>query len=322
MCILCHTKYIYNEKSLVIKDCVDVVELLEIKNKIYIIYRGGIKKKINFTNKILSLHAENCVNLLHINLPSLIYLSMTNCIIREIKNLPNLKDFYCNNCPIINLCNLKNIKLISLSYCNELISLDIKKCGDCCKIDLWKCARLENIKNINADYITDTNYINILKIHACKQLRHIEPMENLRELYIFHCPAIYNLNGFKQLKFCIVLNNLSNLMSITDCNMQNIVHPSIINCGMLIMGATRNVDYVGCKWIYNTDDINCIKNAEYNLRLKSVIKCQKIIRNKLIKIGWKKYLKSKQFIEWIYNPNNIGGFYEKKKFTKFANELQ
>jgi len=66
----------------------------------------------------------------------------------------------------------------------------------------------------------------------------------------------------------------------------------------------ENIHYSKCNWIS--------LNEDFSNNLQNLIKIQKWYR-KLLLI---KYLKSQEFIEWIYSPDNIGGRLYKKWLLK------
>jgi len=106
--------------------------------------------------------------------------------------------------------------------------------------------------------------------------------------------------------------NLSQSSSLKSINLTGIVGFSYItflhcdNCRLLTSLLMNDeyyqyINYSKCPWI--------TQNKDFSSNLQNLVKLQRWYR-KLVII---KYMKSQEFIEWIYSPNNIGGKCCKKK---------
>jgi len=144
---------------------------------------------------------------------------------------------------------------------------------------------------------------------------------NLTELYCYDCPSLTSLDLWSSSKGvtsfgCVNLTTLLcyNCTSLTSLDLRNInlLRLNCPSCTSLTSLNLRSnfkseydyINYSKCPWI--------TQNKEFLNNLQRLIKLQKWYR----RIVLIKYMKSKQFIEWIYSPNNIGGKCHKLKLLK------
>jgi len=214
------------------------------------------------------------------------------CIIctREIEdeNLYTLTDLNVANC--LNLTSEKLQEI--LSQCKNLKELKCSNCRYLTSLDLRKNINLEN-----------------LHCYCCKSLVSIKIPTSLRFILFFNT-LVENVNFSK----CIYLESFVSNELMKSIDLSSCVNLELINtigCRMLTnisLYKTPSIFLSGdCPWITQN------KNFTYNLR--NLIIIQRWYR-RLVLI---KYMKSQEFIEWIYNPSNIGGLSYKKKLLKDFN---
>jgi len=192
--------------------------------------------------------------------------------------------------------NLNTLIDLNVSYCPNLTSEKLQEV-------LIQCKNLE-----------------ILWCNNCTSLTSLNLRSNimLLSLYCYYCTSLTSLDlrssseGVTS-KGCINLVTLwcFNCTSLTSLDLRNINLRSLrcYNCTSLTNLDFQNkyygyINYSRCPWI--------CQNEEFPNNLHNLIKLQKWYR-KLVII---KYMKSREFIEWVYNPSNIGGSLYKKWLLK------
>jgi len=133
--------------------------------------------------------------------------------------------------------------------------------------------------------------------------------KNLSSLYCYNCISLASLDLQENKKLTSV--HCDNCKSLTSINIPENINLSLwcFNCPSLTSlnlpkGYHGHIDYSDCPWISQNEDF--INN------LQRLIKIQRWYRKLLII----KYLKSQEFIEWVYAPDNIGGRLYKKWLLK------
>jgi len=214
------------------------------------------------------------------------------------QNLNTLTELKVSNCPnltseklqeILNRC--KNLEILYCHHCISLTSLDLR------------------------------SNINLIELYcpSCTSLTSLRSNIHLIELYCYSCTSLTSLDlrssseGVTS-KGCINLvelrcDNCTSLTSLDLRNNINLVELRCNNCTSLTSldlpkGYHGHINRSKCPWI--------TQNKYFSNNLQKLLKIQRWYRRILII----KYMKSKQFIEWIYNPNNIGGKYHKLKLLK------
>ena len=123
--------------------------------------------------------------------------------------------------------------------------------------------------------------------------------QNLNILTLLDVSSCPNLTSEKLQEILIQCKNLETLWcndctSLTSLDLRNNIEIKY-----------KSIHYSSkCPWIS--------QNEGFSSNLQRLIKLQRWCRRILLI----KYLKSKQFIEWIYNPSNIGGRLYKKWLFK------
>jgi len=163
------------------------------------------------------------------------------------------------------------------------------------------------------DKIVDT--LQVLNVSDCESLTSeklqeiLNKCKNLEELFCINCPCLTTLdvtNNKKLLKFACWNTQITSLNLQENKNLREIL---CVGCAKLIslkLNVNKFVyeNYQGCPWI--------CQNEEFLSNLQKLIRIQKWYKRMLII----KYMKSREFIEWFYNPNNTGGKCHKLKLLK------
>ena len=228
------------------------------------------------------------------NLNTLTELNVVNCsnltseklqeVLIQCKNLETL---WCFNCPSLTSLDLRNninLPTLQCSYCTSLTSLDLRNNINLTRLYCHSCTSLTSLDL--------RNNINLTRLycHSCTSLTSLD-LRNNKNLSILYCHS------------CIFLTSLDlrNNKKLETLGCSSCTSLTSLN---LPKGYHGDINYSNCPWI--------IQNTEFSNNLQKLIKLQKWYR-KLVLI---KYMKSKQFIEWVYAPNNIGGSLYKKWLLK------
>ena len=210
------------------------------------------------------------------------------------------------------------------------------------------------IHNENLYTLTELNVVNCSNLTSEKLQEVLIQCKNLETLWCFNCPSLTSLDlrnniNLKELycNNCTSLisldlrNNInliqlecSNCKSLTSLNLQNNINLTILWClsckslTSLDLRNNINLKKLGCSYcisltsldlpkkykgcINHSDCYWIIQNKYFSINLQRLIRIQRWYRRTLII----KYMKSQEFIEWIYNPSNIGGRLYKIKLSK------
>jgi len=259
------------------------------------------------------------------NLNTLTELSVSYCLnltsekLQEILiRCKNLEKLYCNDCislTSLDLRNNKNLTTLGCSYCKSLTSLDLLNNINLKELDCHYCKSLTSLDLwSSSEEVTSFGCVNLemLYCYSCTSLTSLDLRNNinLMTLWCYGCSSLTSLDLRKnknlQNLHCYACSSLTSLDLRKNKNLQNLLCSS---CKSLI-NLKLPKEYKGyinrydCPWI--------IQNKKFSSNLQRLIKIQKWYR-KLVII---KYMKSQEFIEWVYSPTNIGGRLYKKWLLK------
>ena len=158
--------------------------------------------------------------------------------------------------------------------------------------------------------ICENRYVGIKQLHCinCPNVKEIPYIHGLEELYITDCSkltSIPNIEGLKEL-YC---NNCPNLTSIPK--IEGLKKLCCYGCPNLTsIPNIKELNCSSCPWIpYQNDD--------FKDNIKKLIILQRWFKKYFkIKVA-QRYIKTKEFNEWFYSPNNFGGYKHKLRMTKF-----
>jgi len=193
--------------------------------------------------------------------------------------------------------NLITLIELNVSYCPNLTSEKLQEVLIQCKnltiLDCFNCTSLISLdlrNNINLVTLWCSNCTSLtsLDLRSSSEGVTTKGCINLVTLWCFYCASLTSLDLQSNINLKILW--CSNCTSLTSLNLQK--------------GYRGNIDCYKCPWICQNEDF--INN------LQRLIKIQRWYRRILLI----KYLKSQEFIEWIYSPNNIGGYLYKKWLFK------
>ena len=109
----------------------------------------------------------------------------------------------------------------------------------------------------------------------------------------------------------------SNLTSIP--NIQELKQLSCSNCPKITsipnIQGLKYLDCWGCPWIPN-------RNDEYKSNIEKLIIIQQWARKWLRFIRLRNFIKSREFVEWYYHPDNRGGIISKRIIESSISEVQ
>jgi hypothetical protein len=134
--------------------------------------------------------------------------------------------------------------------------------------------------------LPDIPNVKVLICVGCTSLTTLPEMPNVTSLYCYDCSSLTSLpempNG--RLISCYNCTSLTTLPKMLD----NIV----LYCNE-------------CTWLYTSH------NTKYDNNIRCLITLQRQYRHVIMR----RYLTSREFIEWIYSPDNIGGKIVKKSLN-------
>jgi len=185
------------------------------------------------------------------------------------------------------LIQCKNLTILRCHSCTSLTSIDLQNNINLTKLWCFYCISLTSI--ISSEGITSINLIQ-LECSSCTLLNSLDLRSNINLLSL-GCSSCKSLTSL-DLRSNINLKTLwcDNCSSLTSLDLPK--------------GYRGNIDCSKCPWITQ------YKNFPNNYQRLIII--QRWYR-KLLLI---KYMKSQEFIEWIYSPTNIGGRLYKKWLLK------
>jgi len=179
----------------------------------------------------------------------------------------------------------------------------------CKNLEVLKC---QNCKSLTCLDLSKNKYLKEVICDNCPSLISInlEENKNLQTLYCFCCISLTSIDLYKNDK--LVLFGCSGSKSLTCINLQECKNLEMLYCSFCRILTSLSIhhseierkSYHGTPWI--------TQNEDFSNNLQRLIKIQKWYRRTLII----KYMKSQEFIEWIYNPSNIGGRLYKKWLLK------
>jgi len=240
----------------------------------------------------------------------------------ELSFLAKLNVSYCSNLTSQKLQEVliqcKNLKILSCYNCISLTSLDLRNNINLTELYCYDCPSL-----ISLDLRNNIN-LTTLWCFYCKSLTSLDLRNNinLTTLWCYYCKSLTSLDlrsssGGVTSEGCVNLIHLmcNNCTSLTSLDLRSNINLTTLwcfSCTSLTSLDLRNnfkldykyINYCNCPWI--------TQNEYFSSNLQRLIRIQKWYRRILII----KYMKSKQFIEWIYNPSNIGGKCHKLKLLK------
>jgi len=208
--------------------------------------------------------------------------------------------------------DLDTLVVLDVSYCLNLTSEKLQEV-------LIRCKNLETLRCYYCRFLTSLDLRNNIKLETlecsyCKSLTSLDLRSvNLEELYCHHCISLTSLDLRNNMNLKILW---CSYISLTSLDLRNNMNLKILNCysctsltsldlrNDIEIEYNNNIRYSKCPWIP--------QNKEFPNNLHNLIKLQKWYR----RIVLIKYMKTKQFIEWIYNPNNIGARLYKVKLLK------
>jgi hypothetical protein len=337
-----------NLEEVYIERCNSLIEIPKIENNLFSLKIKECRNlyKVSLISEVKLLYILNC-NKLEIveNINNLRVVNIDTCNrLETIRNLSGINyysidenrmiegTFKINNCGSIRkIPYLDNFRKLYIENCNKLELIEPTK-------------SVYDLRISDCKYIKEIpRFINLVTIHINNTpIQSIPYYENLRILHIYGNDFITNITSFPNLinlslSFCNNLHEISTLPKLTKCiiidceNLKyvfsipkihiceirftdNIERLQLQNTTMFYTFSTKFQIYhpfIGRQ--YPRDGFGLTKN------MYKLIKLQQYIRKYLNYKRFTKYIKSREFNEWFYHPNSIGG---KAHIKTFYNMLQ
>ena len=162
-----------------------------------------------------------------------------------------------------------------------------------------KCLNVSHCKVLTSEKLQEVliqcKNLETLLCYNCTSLTSLDLRSNinLKTLWCDNCTSLISLD---------LRNNSEGVTSFGCINLATLGCNSCTSLTSLDLPKEYNgyIDCSNCPWI--------TQNKDFSNNYQNLIKLQRWYR-KLVII---KYMKSQEFIEWFYNPNNIGGKCHKK----------
>ena len=152
----------------------------------------------------------------------------------------------------------------------------------------------------------------ILNCGDCTSLVSLPPLPNVTTLGCSGCTSLTSLSNIPNMT---TLNCYGCTSLIALPEIPNMTHLYCGGCTFLVslpdMTNIFILDCHSCIWL------NHSSNSEYHINISNLSRIQRWYR----RMVWCRYLASKEFIEWCYCPDNIGGKQSKRAITFFTETI-
>ena len=214
----------------------------------------------------------------------------------------------------------------TISQLNTLTKLDCNGCTN-----LTSLPQLKNLTYLNCDgcinltSLPHLENLTILECSRCASLTSLPILKNLTYLICDECTNLTSIPLFEKLTY-LNCNWCTNLISIF-MREKTISQFNILTefyCGgcinLIILPQFKNLVnfyswYWCCRWLNHKKNTNYCNNIN---KLKTIQRWW--LKNKKYR-NFIKYIKSKEFNEWFYHPNGIGGKIYKRNMLTFLHSI-
>jgi len=217
--------------------------------------------------------------------------------------------------------NLNTLLELNISFCLDLTSEKLQEiliqCKNLTTLYCYSCKSLTNLNlrsNINLTELWCSSCTSLTSLDLLSSSEGVTSFGcvNLTTLRCSCCTSLTSLDLWSvnlttlQCNYCISLTSLDlrnniNLKELWCYNCTSLTSLDLWNNFKLDY---KYINCCKCPWI--------TQNKDFPSNLQRLIRIQKWYRRILLI----KYMKSQEFIEWIYAPNNIGGKCYKLKLLK------
>ena len=152
----------------------------------------------------------------------------------------------------------------------------------------------------------------VLDCSGCTSLTSLPPLPNVTSLSCNGCTSLTSLPAIPNVAIlgCYGCTSLTSIPA-----MPNMTYLDCYGCTSLTsLPKIHNMTRLycdGCPWLDHSS------NPKYLNNISRLSCLQRWYRRML----WCRYLKSREFIEWCYHPDNIGGKQAKKTITVFTEKI-
>jgi len=187
----------------------------------------------------------------------------------------------------------------------------------------------------------NNNYFRILHIETldcsfCEKVQEIPIIHSLKILYCEGCSNLRKIGRYNSLleldcRMCPELEEIGPFPVIKDIDCWNCpklkkIHHSpllkSLGCGLCnSLLEIPNVQYDEL-FLWSNPFMNHSKNLWYSNNVKLLTVLQKFVRKHQKYRRFQKYTNSKEFIEWIYAPERIGGKLSKRNMQLFIDQTK
>jgi hypothetical protein len=195
------------------------------------------------------------------------------------------------------------------------------------------CSKCETIRRLESEIkenqLSD-DHISALKDLIFSASRHYSCVNTSTTLYFYYCP---NLIEIKDLPSRVNKIRVLHCPKLERIISTDLIEVSCQHCPNLIEINTPNAINLNCcicpnilePPIFNNIGIYDMENyTNYYLTVENRLKVaivKKAIRNTERIIRYKKYFKSREFIEWSHDPNRLGGRLIKSQLANFVKSI-
>jgi hypothetical protein len=152
-----------------------------------------------------------------------------------------------------------------------------------------------------------------LYCYDCTSLTEIPLIEGLKWLYCVGCTSLTEIPVIEGLKYlwCKGCTSLTEIPLI-----EGLKYIRCSGCTSLteiqVIEGLEVLDCSGCEWVN--------QNPKYNENIRKLITLQMFCRKNIPYFRFKKWINTREFSEWFYHPDNLGGSKHKKNMMKMLRD--
>ena len=149
-----------------------------------------------------------------------------------------------------------------------------------------------------------------LYCYSCPKLTSIPEIIGLKELVCYSCPnltSIPHIQGLKEL-YCYDCQKLTFISNIQGLKILNCSNCPLLTFIPIIKGLEWLYCY-HCPWIPT-------QNNEYKSNIEKLTTIQQWTRKWLRFTRLRNFIRSREFVEWYYHPDNRGGIISKQMISQ------
>jgi hypothetical protein len=206
--------------------------------------------------------------------------------LQEIILTKNIKELHCNSCHILQKIQYHpegNLEVLAVRLCKNL------------RLNLPENLSMFILEGNFSGGLIPPKSLESIKIIDCDILHRLCVYENLVKLTCENCPNLTE----------IIIPKNSQLMDVQLHECRILTNISEKPCDALMI-------FHGCPWLKGSTG-----HTQNLTRLRLL---QNFFRKSLVHKRFSRWIKSQEFTEWFYHPDNFGGYKTKLSISRFLNK--